>query len=75
MEETYYDAHVKTHQRHILIEWLESAKNEKLRAVKEQTVIPTKKYNVPREVPEVPAIAGVTEEEKTVIAKNSRIYP
>ena len=45
MKEKYeekYDAHILTHQRHMLISWLESAKSEKIKAVKKQVVIPTK---------------------------------
>lgn len=37
MKEKYeekYDAHILTHQRHMLISWLESAKSEKIKAVK-----------------------------------------
>ena len=44
MKEKYeekYDAHILTHQRHMLISWLESAKSEKIKAVKKQVVIPT----------------------------------
>lgn len=35
-ELNYYDAHIKTHQRYILLSWLESAKYEKIRRLKEK---------------------------------------
>lgn len=44
-----YDAHVKTHQRHILLSWLESAKTEKIRKLKEEkTNVPNKKIALPK---------------------------
>ncbi|MEE0266067.1 MAG: hypothetical protein UD936_10625 [Acutalibacteraceae bacterium] len=43
-----YDAHIKTHQRHILISWLESAKNEKISKLKEEkTVLPENPVSIP----------------------------
>ena len=39
MIEMNYDAHVKAHQRHVLITWLESAKSEKIKAVKDSVKI------------------------------------
>lgn len=50
----YYDAHVKTHQRHILISWLESAKSEKIKKLQEEKLsILQRRIAVPRvSVPE-----------------------
>ena len=31
MYATYYDAHIKAHERHILLQWLEDAKSEKIK--------------------------------------------
>lgn len=43
-----HDAHVKTHQRHILISWLDSAKNERIRKlIDEKTDLPKKKLKLP----------------------------
>lgn len=39
MIEMNYDEHVKAHQRHVLITWLESAKSEKIKAVKDSVKI------------------------------------
>ena len=38
MIEMNYDEHVKTHQRHVLISWLESAKSEKIKAVRRMRI-------------------------------------
>ncbi len=62
--DVYYDAHIKTHQRHLLITWLESAKSEKIRAMKDSIVIPTKRYVVPTTAPVTPISVEITEEEK-----------
>ena len=35
MEVTYYDAHIKAHERYILLQWLEDAKTEKIKKLKE----------------------------------------
>lgn len=48
MEVTYYDAHVKAHERYILLQWLEDAKTEKIKKLKEEPIAtPTKKIDVP----------------------------
>ena len=62
--DVYYEAHIKTHQRHLLITWLESAKSEKIRAMKDSIVIPTKRYVVPTVAPVTPISVETTEEEK-----------
>ena len=62
--DVYYDAHIKTHQRHLLISWLESAKAEKIRAMKESIVIPTDRYVAPLFTPIKPVSLDVTEEDK-----------
>jgi len=47
--EINYDAHVKTHQRHILIQWLEAAKSEKIKKLQEEKLsILQQKIDVPR---------------------------
>ncbi len=47
--EINYDAHVKTHQRHILIQLLESAKSEKIKKLQEEKLsILQQKIDVPR---------------------------
>lgn len=67
--DVYYDAHIKTHQRHLLITWLESAKSEKIRAMKDSIVIPTKRYVVPTAAPVTPISVEITEEEKQNLRK------
>ena len=48
MEITYYDAHVKAHERHILLQWLEDAKTEKIKKLKEEKIAtPIQKVVVP----------------------------
>ena len=48
MEVTYYDAHVKAHERYILLQWLEDAKTEKIKKLKEEPIAtPTQKVAVP----------------------------
>lgn len=48
MEITYYDAHIKAHERHILLQWLEDAKTEKIKKLKEEKIaVPTQKVVVP----------------------------
>ena len=47
-ELTYYDAHIKAHQRHMLISWLEDTKNEKMKKLKEEkTNLPPSNVEVP----------------------------
>ena len=45
--EMNYDEHVKAHQRHVLISWLESAKSEKIKAVKDSVKIRSIKVIAP----------------------------
>ena len=47
MIEMNYDEHVKAHQRHVLISWLESAKSEKIKAVKDSVKIRSIKVIAP----------------------------
>ena len=48
MYATYYDAHVKAHERHILLQWLEDAKSEKIKKLKEEKIsVEIKKVKVP----------------------------
>lgn len=47
MIEMNYDEHVKVHQRHVLISWLESAKSEKIKAVKDSVKIRSIKVIAP----------------------------
>ncbi len=62
--DVYYDAHIKTHQRHLLITWLESDKAEKIRAMKDSIVIPTERYIAPTVAHVTSISVEVTEEEK-----------
>lgn len=48
MYATFYDAHVKAHERHILLQWLEDAKTEKIKKLKEKKIsVEIKKVKVP----------------------------
>ena len=67
--ETYYDAHIKTHQRHLLISWLESAKAEKIKQLSEMSV-PKKKYHVPTDIPEPAVIPSVSAKENIALNKS-----
>jgi hypothetical protein len=74
-QDVYYDAHVKTHQRHLLIQWLESAKSEKIRKLKDEIVIPEKRYVAPEISIEAPISIEPTEEEKKqFLEKFSGVY-
>lgn len=67
--DVYYDAHIKTHQRHLLITWLESAKAEKIRAMKESIVIPTERYVAPVLTSMKPVSLEMTEKDKARFKK------
>ena len=69
INEVYYDEHIKSHQRHILISWLESAKSERIKAVKEKVKIHAVKVNVPDAPVEMIEIPEQTEEDKKAINK------
>ena len=50
----YYDAHVKTHQRHVLISWLDDERTEKLKKLKEEkTDIKIERVFVPKDIGEL----------------------
>ena len=65
--ETYYDAHIKTHQRHVLITWLESAKSEKIRELSSMAVPLDKRYDIPTDIPQKTVIPSFAD--KSAISK------
>ena len=61
--ETYYDAHIKTHQRHVLISWLESAKSEKIKKLSDMAIPTDKRYVVSANIPEMTALPSFSDKE------------
>ena len=64
INEVYYDEHIKSHQRHILVSWLESARSERIRAVKDKVKVHSVKVPVPHEVIEPIYLPEHDEEDK-----------
>ena len=73
MDVVYYDAHVRTYQRYLLLSWLESAKTERIREVKKQIIIPKAKVKVPDYVQDLLSMPQETEEEKEKIQKKFNV--
>ena len=69
LNEVYYDEHIKSHQRHILVSWLESARSERIRAVKDKVKVHSVKVPVPHDVIEPIYLPGHGEDEKAALRR------
>ncbi len=69
LNEVYYDEHIKSHQRHILVSWLESARSERIRAVKDKVKVHSVKVPVPHDVIEPIYLPGHGEDEKKALRR------
>lgn len=75
MNGIYYDEHIKSYQRHMLISWLELAKSERIKAVKDQVEIHSVKVEVPKFSGGTIEIPEQTEEEKQAIQRKFKDIP
>ena len=69
LNEVYYDEHIKSHQRHILVSWLESARSERIRAVKDKVKVHSVKVPVPHDVIEPIYLPEHGEDEKEAMRR------
>ena len=69
LNEVYYDEHIKSHQRHILVSWLESARSERIRAVKDKVKVHSVKVPVPHDVIEPIYLPEHGEDEKEALRR------
>ena len=69
LNEGYYDEHIKSHQRHILVSWLESARSERIRAVKDKVKVHSVKVPVPHDVIEPIYLPEHGEDEKAAMRR------
>ena len=69
LNEVYYDEHIKSHQRHLLVSWLESARSERIRAVKDKVKVHSVKVPVPHDVIEPIYLPEHGEDEKAAMRR------
>ncbi len=70
-----YDEHVKSYQRYVLISWLESAKSERIKAVKDKIKIHSVKVMVPENVSQMVEIPEQTEKENLAFQRRFADIP